>query len=103
MCIPLVGSGLRAFQSRKLADSLTATLNANDRICQAFAPTSIAEHHHKILKDKVVSPHTVTWFPARVYSYLKSLPNVNDAHSQARALTHRAGAGASSKSAVLHF
>lgn len=58
---------------------------------RAFASGSISVEALKILDNKTISPHTITWFPAHLDPHLDSLTNLNDtAHSQARALTLRA-------------
>lgn len=63
---------------------------------RAFASGAIAKEAHRILKGKVIQPHTITWFPAHLEPQLDSLRNLNDiAHVQARELTLRADATAS--------
>ncbi|XP_042147322.1 uncharacterized protein LOC121836480 [Ixodes scapularis] len=59
---------------------------------RAFASNSISDEASKILGNKIISPHTITWFPAHLDSKIDSLTNLNDtANSRARALTLRAG------------
>ncbi|KAH6944198.1 hypothetical protein HPB50_002265 [Hyalomma asiaticum] len=43
-----------------------------------FASGSIAGDAHKILKDKTISLHTITWFSVNLDSHLDSLPMLND-------------------------
>ncbi|KAM7312054.1 hypothetical protein ISCGN_008959 [Ixodes scapularis] len=71
---------------------------------RAFASNSISDEASKILGSKIISPHTITWFPAHLDSQQDSLTNLNDtANSRARALTLRAGKDADLQGGYLEF
>ncbi|KAM7314560.1 hypothetical protein ISCGN_004344 [Ixodes scapularis] len=71
---------------------------------RAFASNSISDEASKILGNKIISPHTITWFPAHLDSQLDSLTNLNDiANSRARALTLRAGKDADLQGGYVEF
>ncbi|KAG0445018.1 hypothetical protein HPB47_003208 [Ixodes persulcatus] len=75
-----------------LDDSRSHIYTDSRSAVRAFASNSISDEASKILGNKIISPHTITWFPAHLDSQLDSLTNLNDtANSRARALTLRAG------------
>ncbi|CAN7945672.1 unnamed protein product, partial [Ixodes hexagonus] len=75
-----------------LDDSRSHIYKDSRSAVRAFASGSVSVEVSKILGHKIISPHTITWFPAHLDSQLDPLTNLNDtAHSRARALTLRAG------------
>ena len=75
-----------------LDDSRSQIFTDSRSAVRAFASGSISAEAFKILENRTLSPHTITWFPAHLEPRLDSLANLNDtAHSRARALTLRAG------------
>ncbi|KAG0438016.1 hypothetical protein HPB47_017185, partial [Ixodes persulcatus] len=75
-----------------LDDSRSHIYKDSGSAVRAFASGSISDEAPKILGNKIISPHTSTWFTEHLDSLLDSLSNHNDtAHSRARALTLRAG------------
>ncbi|CAN7981704.1 unnamed protein product [Ixodes pacificus] len=75
-----------------LDDSRSHIYTDSRSAVRAFASNSSSDEAYKILGNKIISPHTITWFPAHLDSQLDSLTNLNDtANSRVRALTLRAG------------
>ncbi|KAG0444972.1 hypothetical protein HPB47_008545 [Ixodes persulcatus] len=71
---------------------------------RVFAPGLISDEASKIFGNKIISPHTITWFLAHLDSQLDFLINLdNTANSRPRALALRAGKDADLQNGFKEF